>query len=83
MKKVMILANNDVGLYKFRRELIEVLLQEYEVHIVLPYGNFVDTLIQMGCIFHEVELQRRGTNPLRDLALLKTYGTLLRGMFHI
>lgn len=78
MKKVMILANNDVGLYKFRKELIEVLLEEYEVHIVLPRGNFVDELVQMGCIFHATEFQRRGTNPFSDLALLNKYRSLLR-----
>ena len=74
----MIFANNDVGLYKFRKELIEVLLEEYEVHIALPYGSFVDELVQMGCFFHAVEFQRRGTNPVSDLALLKKYRMLLR-----
>lgn len=78
MKRIMILANNDVGLYKFRKELIEVLLKEYEVHIVLPYGGFVDKLVQMGCVFHATEFQRRGTNPFRDLALLRKYHCLLR-----
>lgn len=78
MSKILILANNDVGLYKFRKELIEVLLEEYEVHIALPYGSFVDDLVQMGCIFHRTELQRRGTNPIRDFALLNQYRSLLR-----
>lgn len=78
MKKIMILANNDVGLYKFRRELLEVLLEEYEVHIVLPEGGFIEEMVRMGCIYHEVELQRRGTNPVEDLALLKRYMSLIR-----
>lgn len=78
MKKVMILANSDVGLYKFRRELLEILLQKYEVHISLPYGSFVDEMIRMGCVFHETALERRGTNPGKDLALLHRYRTLLR-----
>ena len=76
--KIMILANNDVGLYKFRRELLETLLEEHEVHIVLPDGSFVAEMIRMGCIFHGVELQRRGTNPFRDMALLRTYIALIR-----
>lgn len=78
MKKILILANNDVGLFKFRKELIEVLLGEYEVHIALPYGSFVDDLVQMGCLFHKTELQRRGTNPISDFALLNKYRNLLR-----
>lgn len=78
MKKVMILANNDVGLYKFRKELLEVLLTQYEVHIVLPDGSFVEEMVRMGCVFHCVEFQRRGTNPISDLALLKKYRMLIR-----
>ena len=78
MKKVMILANNDVGLYKFRRELLEALLEEHEVHIVLPDGGFVAEMVRMGCVFHAVEFQRRGTNPIRDFALLRKYSSLIR-----
>lgn len=78
MKKVMILANNDVGLYKFRRELIENLIQKYEVHIVLPYGSFVDDFVRMGCIFHETTMERRGTNPVKDFSLLHNYWKLVR-----
>lgn len=77
MKKVMILANNDVGLYKFRKELIEILLKGYEVHIVLPDGSFVAEMVRMGCIFHAVDFQRRGTNPFSDLVLLKKYRALM------
>ena len=78
MKNILILANNDVGLYKFRRELLETLLKEHEVHISLPYGSFVDEMTRMGCIFHETAMERRGTNPIKDLNLLKNYRTLLR-----
>lgn len=78
MKKIVILANKDVGLYKFRKELIERLLEEYEVHLVLPHGDFVDELVRMGCFFHSVDLHSRGTNPIQDLVLLKKYKALLR-----
>ena len=52
MKKILILANNDVGLYKFRKELVLELLKDNEVYISLPYGGFVDLLIKMGCKFN-------------------------------
>ena len=77
MKKVLILANNDVGLYKFRKELIEHLLVEHEVHVALPKGVFVDDLVNMGCIYHATEFERRGKNPFNDLTLLKTYKKLI------
>ena len=37
---ILILANNDVGLYQFRRELISALLQKHSVTISLPYGEY-------------------------------------------
>ena len=47
MSKVLILANNDVGLYKFRKELIQELSNEgNEIYISLPYGKLVKNLEQ-------------------------------------
>ena len=37
--RILILANNDVGLYKFRKELIEALIKENEVYINKYNGN--------------------------------------------
>lgn len=78
MEKIMIFANNDIGLYKFRKELLERLVKQYEVHLVLPKGIFFDDLVQMGCVFHCVDFHSRGTNPIHDLKLLKKYKALIR-----
>lgn len=80
MKKILILANNDVGLYKFRKELIAKLLEEHEVFISLPYGESVDKLVDMGCVFIETNVDRRGMNPIKDLKLLKTYLLMLKSV---
>lgn len=72
--KVMILANNDVGLYKFRKELVEELNINHEVFVCLPYGDFVDNLVKMGCKFIPCELlDRHGTNPVKELQLISWY----------
>ena len=78
MKKILILANNDVGLYKFRKELIEELLKENEVYISLPYGELVDKLISMGCKFIDTSIDRRSKNPLKDIFLLIKYKKIIR-----
>lgn len=76
--KVLILANNDVGLYKFRKELLERLLEEgHEVVICLPYGSFVENMKCMGCKFIKCEIERRGTNPFTDLRLIWKYISIL------
>ena len=77
--KILILGNNDVGLYKFRGELLERLLEEkHEVYISLPYGSFVPKMTEMGCVFLDTPIERRGTDPLKDLSLLQNYRKLLK-----
>lgn len=76
--RILILANFDLGLYQFRKELIDDLLQNNEVAISLPYGSLVEPLIQAGCVFEETTVDRRGVNPVKDLKLLWDYIGLMR-----
>ncbi|PFW49657.1 glycosyltransferase family 4 protein [Priestia megaterium] len=78
MKKILILANNDVGLYKFRKELIQELVKKYKVYISLPYGDYIPELKELGCNFIDTAISRRGTNPITDLKLLRNYRSILR-----
>lgn len=76
--KIMIVINNDVGLYKFRRELVEALLRDHEVHICLPNGGYVNALVALGCVYHACEFDRHGTNPLAELKQISFYKQLLK-----
>ena len=77
--KIMILANIDTGLYKFRKELLEELLKEHEVMICLPDGGFVKNMEELGCKFIPCDLlDRHGTNPLKELKLLAFYRKVLK-----
>lgn len=77
--KILVLANNDVGLYCFRGELIERMLQNgHQVHISLPDGEFVKVLQDKGCIYHDTNVDRRGINPIKDLRLFMQYLKLLK-----
>lgn len=76
--KVMILANNDVGLYQFRKELIEELLKQHEVVISLPDGDFIKPLVDIGCKFIDTPVDRRGINPVTDLKLFNEYCRLMK-----
>ena len=90
MKKILILANNDVGLYKFRKELIEELInpgsyisdrkgqEKSKVYISLPNGEFISELKKMGCCFINTPVDRRGMNPKKDLKLLYSYLLILK-----
>lgn len=77
--KILILANNDVGLYQFRRELLAELIRNgHDVHISLPDGELVKPLCEMGCRFIDTPIDRRGINPVTDLKLFARYRKLLR-----
>ncbi|MBQ8622043.1 MAG: glycosyltransferase family 4 protein [Oscillospiraceae bacterium] len=76
--KILILTNFDVGLYQFRRELIEALLKEHQVLLSLPDGDLVRPLEEMGCRFFDTPMERRGINPVKDLDLFLRYIKLLR-----
>lgn len=76
--RVMILANFDLGLYQFRKELIQELLKENEVIISLPYGELVEPLKEMGCKFIDTPVDRRGVNPATDLKLFNEYRKLIK-----
>lgn len=78
-KKVLFLVNHDVVIYNFRLELVERLLDEgYEVHISSPYGERIDELKALGAIYHKIEMDRHGMNPIEELSLLRNYYVLLK-----
>ncbi len=77
MQKILILSNIDIGLYKFRKELIQELVKKYDVYVSTPYGEFVPNLQDLGCTHIDVDMERRGTNPINELKLLLKYIKLI------
>lgn len=78
---VLILANSLSGLYSFRKEVIEAILKEgYNVMISSPHDleEKEEYFRSIGCEFEFTEIDRRGTNPVRDLSLIRKYKKLIR-----
>jgi glycosyltransferase involved in cell wall biosynthesis len=79
MKKVLILSNHHAYTYNFRKEIIQRLIYEnYKVYIVVPYGEKVELLKEMGCEFIDLPLDRRGMNPITDFKLLLNYNKIIK-----
>lgn len=77
--KILVIANFGMGLYNFRKELLEELInKKNEVIIALPNDEYVPKLKSLGCKFMETHLERRGTNPIKDLKLLLHYIKLIK-----
>ena len=79
VKKVLILANHAITIYNFRLELVRRLVQDgYEVHLSAPYSERIEDIVKEKCIYHDIELERRKTNPLKDYKLIREYKKLIK-----
>lgn len=77
--KILVLANIGLGLYKFRRELLEELIKENEIYFCFPRDEYVEPIEKIGCKFIDNSLlDRHGTNPVKDLKLLSYYKRIMR-----
>lgn len=79
MKTVVILSNEHSWTYNLRKETIQALLNaKYRVILILPYGEKVELLKEMGCHYYDVPMfERRGKNPITELKLIREYKRLL------
>ncbi len=75
--KILIITNHSYMLYRFRRELIQALMQDHKVVISMPFVGHEDDFQKMGIRCIHTEVDRRGINPARDLKLLAGYRKLL------
>lgn len=78
MKKILILTNHSYMLYQFRKELIQALMEEYEVVLSMPFVGHEEDFQSMGIRCIETKVDRRGINPLKDFRLYRTYRKLIK-----
>jgi len=78
-KKVLIFCNSLVGLLSFRKELIEELKNnKYGVIVVAPQHEYADDLKKLKCKYVPIEMDLRGTNPVKDLGLIKAFKKIVK-----
>ncbi|MDB8555542.1 glycosyltransferase family 4 protein [Turicibacter sanguinis] len=79
MKKILILANSPGGLYRFRKELIQALIEEGNaVYLSVPDGEILEPLKKIGAKVVDIHIDRRGINALKDSKLLIQYFRLVK-----
>ena len=77
--KVALIGNTDLAIYNYRYELLQRLLADgHSVVVISPNGQYVPEMKAMGCDYHEVNIDRHGTNPLKDLKVIKAYKRILK-----
>lgn len=77
--RILILANNSGGLYRFRKELIQRLQTVgYEVIASTPFDDNIQDLRNLNIDLIETNINRRGMNPIKDFQLILKYYQLLK-----
>lgn len=68
--KVAIVLNTSWNIFNFRMNFVKALLEKgYEVHTIAPHDNYTQLLEAAGCKHHDVKMDSRGANPIKDIAL--------------
>lgn len=76
---IALLTNNDDDVYCFRKELIEELIANgYKILISCPDGPKFSLLKNIDFIHDKLIIDRRGSNPLKDIKLFAHYWNLFR-----
>ena len=77
--KIMLIANDTNFAYNLRRELmIHWIEQGNEVILVAHIENYESELKACGIILKNVKIERRGENPLSDIALAIQYNKIIK-----
>lgn len=79
--KILILTNNYGGLFSFRKEVIQALLDNgHVVTISAPFDHKTRFFEEMGCTLIDTKFNRKGMNPLKDFAQMLRYRKLIRNV---
>jgi len=69
--KIAIVINTSWNVYNFRMGFIRALQRAgHEVHTIAPIDDYTHKLTEAGCIHHPMRMDRRGANPIKDIALI-------------
>lgn len=78
MKKILLVTNHSYMFWRFRKELVEALLEDHEVILSTPFVGHEKDLENLGCRMVETTVNRRKINPFMELKLLRFYLQLIR-----
>ena len=76
--KVVFITNNTLGMYMFRREIVEETGKIAKTYLCAPSGHYESYWENVGCNFISCEFDRHSTNPMSEIKQLKFYIEMLR-----
>lgn len=76
---ILVLTNNFGGLYNFRGEVIQAIINKgYRIVISAPNHEKAHLFEEMGCELIYTQFKRKGTNPLSDFGQMLRYRKLIK-----
>lgn len=79
MSKILFLCNHFFGLYAYRKELIGKLVKNgHQVFLSIPENEENVYFENLGCEIIPTEVDRRGTNPIKDIKLYRAYKKIIK-----
>lgn len=77
--RIVLTGNTCFKIANFRRGLISALLARgHEVLVLAPTDDYREKLETMGCRVHDLPMDRNGTSPIAEAALLRRIFSFLR-----
>ena len=79
--RILIFSNSLTGIYSFRREVVQSIVDVgYEVTICCPplQHEAIDYFTRIGCNISYVQMDKRGTNPIHDIKLIRVYKKIIK-----
>jgi glycosyltransferase involved in cell wall biosynthesis len=77
--KVAVVLNTSWNIYNFRMSLLKALAEQgHEVHTIAPLDDFTPYLTATGFTHHNVRMDSRGANPIKDMALVLEFGSIYK-----
>lgn len=78
---IILSANTSWYLYNFRRGLILAFIEQgYHVVAIAPRDEYSNKLRALGCDYVALSMDNKGSNPLKDLKLIRQYFKLYHNL---
>lgn len=77
--KILILSNSYGGMWHFRKELIEKLIEnKHQVYLSAPNDQYIDNFIKLGINCIKTNISKHGVNPITDIKLFLFYRSTIK-----
>ncbi len=76
--KVLVLSNNAAGLMSLRGELLEALVEKYDVSVCVPHDEYTKRIAEIGGTLIEIEMDRRGKNLTEEIKTVGRYKEIVQ-----